>query len=313
MGAGAAARRHDAADDELLPRRSAALQRVAGRPRARGPSRRRCSSRERARGLPAVGAHERAWKPATRQRRVIALRNLLEEQAQDGLSGLPRGAIIHGAEIPRVDYRLPKAARRRRLRAVGRSRQPRAAGQRAAPHDRAAARLHRLQGLEHRHARHATRWRSGPTATPTCATATSSPSAKRCCRSPPQLAEQLAPPRGATCASTTPDGTDWLLPSPPTGSAATARAARFTSRTHDRAESSSATSAAASIRDRRRAARSSVFTRTCFAITSRTSMVNDNVPLTVIQKVLDHGSIEMTAHYARLHDDTLRREVTPLA
>ena len=38
-------------------------------------------------------------------------------------------------------------------------------------------------------------------------------------------------------------------------------------------------------------------------------MVNDNVPLTVIQKLLDHGSIEMTAHYARLHDDTLRREV----
>ena len=38
-------------------------------------------------------------------------------------------------------------------------------------------------------------------------------------------------------------------------------------------------------------------------------MVNDNVPLTVIQKVLDHGSMEMTAHYARLHDETLRREV----
>ncbi|MBA3746944.1 MAG: site-specific integrase [Solirubrobacterales bacterium] len=53
--------------------------------------------------------HGAAWKPATRQRRVIALRNLLEEQAQDGLSGLPRGAIIHGSEIPRVDYRLPKA------------------------------------------------------------------------------------------------------------------------------------------------------------------------------------------------------------
>ena len=33
-----------------------------------------------------------------------------------------------------------------------------------------------------------------------------------------------------------------------------------------------------------------------------TSMVNDNVPLTVIQEVLDHGSIEMTARYARLHD-----------
>ena len=44
----------------------------------------------------------------TRQRRVIALRNLLEEQAQDGLSGLPRGTIIDGAEIRASTYRLSK-------------------------------------------------------------------------------------------------------------------------------------------------------------------------------------------------------------
>jgi site-specific recombinase XerD len=47
--------------------------------------------------------------------------------------------------------------------------------------------------------------------------------------------------------------------------------------------------------------------RTCHHVA--TSMVNDDVPLMVIQKVLDHGSMEMTAHYARLHDETLRREV----
>jgi hypothetical protein len=39
---------------------------------------------------------------------VVGLRALLEEQAEDGLSGLPRGTVIHRAEIPRVDYRLPK-------------------------------------------------------------------------------------------------------------------------------------------------------------------------------------------------------------
>ena len=38
-------------------------------------------------------------------------------------------------------------------------------------------------------------------------------------------------------------------------------------------------------------------------------MVNDGVPLPVIQKVLDHASMQMTAHYAHLHDDTLRREM----
>jgi hypothetical protein len=41
-----------------------------------------------------------------------------------------------------------------------------------------------------------------------------------------------------------------------------------------------------------------------------TSTVNDGVPLPVIQRVLDHASVEMTAHYARLHDETLRREIT---
>jgi integrase len=33
------------------------------------------------------------------------------------------------------------------------------------------------------------------------------------------------------------------------------------------------------------------------------------IPLPVIQKVLDHASLEMTNRYAQLHDDTLRREV----
>jgi integrase len=48
------------------------------------------------------------WKPATRSHRVVALRALLEEQAEDGLAGLPRSAAIHRGELPRVDYRLPK-------------------------------------------------------------------------------------------------------------------------------------------------------------------------------------------------------------
>jgi hypothetical protein len=34
------------------------------------------------------------------------------------------------------------------------------------------------------------------------------------------------------------------------------------------------------------------------------------VPLPVIQKLFDHASITMTAHYAQLHDETLRREIT---
>lgn len=51
---------------------------------------------------------ESGWKPATCSHRVVALRLLLDEQADDGLAGLPRGAVIHRTELPRVDYRLPK-------------------------------------------------------------------------------------------------------------------------------------------------------------------------------------------------------------
>jgi hypothetical protein len=40
-----------------------------------------------------------------------------------------------------------------------------------------------------------------------------------------------------------------------------------------------------------------------------TSMVNDGIPITVVAKVLDHQSLEMTARYAQIEDKTLRREV----
>ncbi|MGO9752269.1 MAG: hypothetical protein ACLP8S_04355 [Solirubrobacteraceae bacterium] len=52
--------------------------------------------------------HESPWKPATRNQRLLSVRLLLEEQREDGLAGLPAGAVIHGAELPRVGYQLPK-------------------------------------------------------------------------------------------------------------------------------------------------------------------------------------------------------------
>jgi hypothetical protein len=39
------------------------------------------------------------------------------------------------------------------------------------------------------------------------------------------------------------------------------------------------------------------------------SLVNEGVPLTVIQKVLDHGSLEMTGRYAQVHDETVKKAV----
>jgi site-specific recombinase XerD len=48
-------------------------------------------------------------KAATRARYIGSLRMLLDEQREDGLTGMPKAAVIHGAEIPRPDYRVPKA------------------------------------------------------------------------------------------------------------------------------------------------------------------------------------------------------------
>lgn len=38
-----------------------------------------------------------------------------------------------------------------------------------------------------------------------------------------------------------------------------------------------------------------------------TRLINRDVPQEVVRRILDHESAQMTAHYARLHDDTIRR------
>jgi integrase len=44
-----------------------------------------------------------------------------------------------------------------------------------------------------------------------------------------------------------------------------------------------------------------------FRHTLGTRLINNDVPQEVVRKILDHDSSAMTAHYARLHDDTVRR------
>jgi hypothetical protein len=83
--------------------------------------------------------HETDWKPATRNQRLLAVRLLLEEQREDGLAGLPAGAVIHAAELPRVDRRLPRTLAGEVICAVDRSGEPGVAG-RAGPDDLARLR-----------------------------------------------------------------------------------------------------------------------------------------------------------------------------
>ena len=49
-------------------------------------------------------------------------------------------------------------------------------------------------------------------------------------------------------------------------------------------------------------------TRICFATTSARAW-STSIPLTVIADVLDHGSLEMTARYARMRDETIKQAV----
>jgi hypothetical protein len=42
-------------------------------------------------------------------------------------------------------------------------------------------------------------------------------------------------------------------------------------------------------------------------ITAGTRLINRDVPQEVVRRILDHDSPQMTAHYARLHDTTVRR------
>lgn len=44
-----------------------------------------------------------------------------------------------------------------------------------------------------------------------------------------------------------------------------------------------------------------------FRHTLGTALINKDVPQEVVRRILDHSSAEMTAHYARLHDSTVRR------
>lgn len=45
-----------------------------------------------------------------------------------------------------------------------------------------------------------------------------------------------------------------------------------------------------------------------FRHTLGTRMINNEVPLEIVQRMLDHASPEMTARYATIKDQTLRRE-----
>lgn len=233
------------------------------------------------------------------------MRLLLEEQAEDGLAGLPRGAVIHRAELPRVGYRLPKALGGE---IFAQWVDPATLALLDGEQHRTIALLLAFTGLRvssvvtlARDAREL-----GPDGHPYLRYF--NVKAKREAMLPiaAALSDQLER-QEALLAERYPEGTKWLLPSPPPGQRngkggafhISPRAINRIVKRYVKVAGIHAVGGELALGVHPHLFRHHV----------GTSMVNEKIPLTVIQKVLDHGSIEMTAHYARLHDETVKQEV----
>lgn len=245
-----------------------------------------------------------ALAPSTQQRRVGVLRAFVSEQRDDGLTGLPRGAVIHAAEIPNVDYRLPRQlepgifeqfidpANLARL-----SEQHRTivlllatTGLRVSSVSTLARDALEIGSDHHPYLRYRNHKLRREAMLPIG----------------PTLVAQLARQQEHLAATYGPTGTDWLLPCPiaaagPAGSRPVSRRSiAVLVKSYVRK---------ADIRDSDGQLASWVHPH-LFRHHLATSLLNDGVALPVIQKLLDHASVEMTARYAHLHDDTLRHAIT---
>ena len=246
--------------------------------------------------------HQTDWKPATRNQRLLAVRLLLCEQAEDGLAGLPRGAVIHGGELPRVDPGLPKTIAEEVFK------QWIDPGNLARLDERDRTLVLVLAFCGFRVSSVVTLMRDalehGPDQHPYLRYVNVKLSREALLPIPPLLADQLE--RHERYLADWFPQTKWLFPSPMHRSAvrgafhiSPSLVANVIRRYVRTAEiRTAAGELALDVHPHR------------FRHHVGTSMVNENIPLTVIAQVLDHRSLEMTARYAHLHDQTIKREVT---
>jgi len=245
--------------------------------------------------------HETEWKPATRNQRLLAVRLLLEEQREDGLAGLPAGAVIHGAELPRVDPGLPKTLPGgvfaqwidpANLALIG-------------ERDRTLVLVLAFTGF--RVSSVVTLMRGclelGSDGHPYLRYFYVKASREAMLPIPPLLSQQLE--RHETFLAERYPQTEWLFPSPVHRGA---KRGAFHINPSTVANVIERYVRSAQIRTPGGELALDVYPH-LFRHNVGTSMVNENIPLTVIQDVLDHGSIEMTARYARMREETVRRAV----
>ncbi|MCA1677556.1 MAG: site-specific integrase [Actinobacteria bacterium] len=243
----------------------------------------------------------------TQQGRVGTLRAFLEQQREDGLAGLERAAVIHAGEIPSERYRLPKGLE---AHVFDQFVDPAKLARLSCEQHRTVVLVLAFTGL--RVSSVVTLARGalevGSDGHPYLRYLNVKLSREAMIPIGPALADQLRRQEDYLSA-TYGSGTDFLLPSPPkerqSGGLGGAHhlslsGVRGILRAYVRK---------ADIRDRDGRLASWVHPH-LFRHHLGTSMVNDGVPLPVIQKLLDHDSITMTARYAQLHEETLRREIS---
>jgi integrase len=247
---------------------------------------------------------------ATRRRHVSAVRQFLAEQAEDGLAGLPRGAVIHGAEVPAVPGRPPRGIERTVFEQLI---DPANLALLASEKQRTIILLLAHTGL--RVSSVVTLARDalevGSDGHPYLRYRNLKFKREAIIPIGPQLADQIRHQQVYLDDAYGPDGTSFLLPNPPVGE-----------RGHQRGHGGQRHIATQSVGRLVKAYVRKANVRGSdgelalelhphrFRHHIATSLVNDRVPLPVIQRILDHASIQMTSVYAQVSDETVARELT---
>ena len=242
----------------------------------------------------------------TKSSRVSAVRVFLEDQWEDGLVRMPRGATIHPGEIPRAEPQLPRGIE---ASVFDQLIDPVKLALLSSEQHRTIIVLLAFTGLRissivtlgrdalevgsdgHPYLRYLNVKLRREAVIPIGST----------------LHEQLLRQEEFLIDTLGVDGTRFLLPSPPAGRRGASRGEHHVSIRGVRHMVKRYVQIAG-IRDSHGQLASWLHPHR-FRHHLGTSLVNEGVPLSVIQRVLDHGSIRMTAFYAHLDDETVKREM----
>ncbi|MGO9750701.1 MAG: tyrosine-type recombinase/integrase [Solirubrobacteraceae bacterium] len=244
--------------------------------------------------------------PGTKTSRVSAVRLFLEEQWQDGLARMPRSATIHAGEVPSAEQQLPRGIE---APVFDQLIDPANLALLPSEQHRTIILLLAFTGL--RISSIVTLARDaleiGTDGHPYLRYVNVKLRREAVIPIGPVLHEQLQRHEELLSATLGVDGTSFLLPSPPAGRRGAARGEHHVSIRGVR-HMLKRYVLIAEIRDSRGRLVSWLHPHR-FRHHLGSSLVNEGVPLSVIQRVLDHGSIRMTARYAHLDDETVKREM----